>query len=291
MIRINKLGYNVFCYADDVLLTSTSVTGLQSLINTAVNFIEKHGLRFNPAKTECFIKGKNPFSSQPKWYIHNTVLKNCDYLTYLGIVLSNDSSHNHVYSRITSCRKAFYSLQNAGLCKDGLDVKTSTYIWSVICQSILSYGCEAVSLSDKNIYDIDKLQGNLVKCFTGIGKTYRTTPLLKSLRIKKLSNIIYNQNINLLRNIFNCHSAVRNLNIYFMNNDIDVRGTLFNRVKNVCNSFNVDFPQCVFIESDLREVFHPFPKSGEDGLVDSLRQLLYSGGGDVELIRLLLRSF
>ena len=34
-MRVGKFSYNVFCYADDLLLTSSTVTGLQSLINFA----------------------------------------------------------------------------------------------------------------------------------------------------------------------------------------------------------------------------------------------------------------
>ena len=34
-ISINDATYNVFCYADDLLLCSTTVTGLQTLINEA----------------------------------------------------------------------------------------------------------------------------------------------------------------------------------------------------------------------------------------------------------------
>ena len=42
-----------------------SVSGLQSLINTCVNYVKSHGLRFNPLKTTCFIVGNNPFTSIP----------------------------------------------------------------------------------------------------------------------------------------------------------------------------------------------------------------------------------
>ena len=38
-ITINGVSYNVFCYADDILLTSTSTTGLQRLINVADLYI------------------------------------------------------------------------------------------------------------------------------------------------------------------------------------------------------------------------------------------------------------
>ena len=65
-IKIENKKYNVFCYADDILLSSTTITGLQTLIDVSVNFIEHHGLRFNPIKTSCFIRGKHPFLFKPE---------------------------------------------------------------------------------------------------------------------------------------------------------------------------------------------------------------------------------
>ena len=49
-ICINNVSYNVFTCADDLLLSSTTVTGLQRLINCAVSYISNHGLRFNRIK-------------------------------------------------------------------------------------------------------------------------------------------------------------------------------------------------------------------------------------------------
>ena len=56
-ILINNDTYNVFCYADDLILTSLSVTGLQELIDTANSYITEHGLKFNPTKTICTTLG------------------------------------------------------------------------------------------------------------------------------------------------------------------------------------------------------------------------------------------
>ena len=47
-ICINDATYNVFCYADDILLCRATVSGLQKLINKANKYIIEHGLRFNP---------------------------------------------------------------------------------------------------------------------------------------------------------------------------------------------------------------------------------------------------
>ena len=57
-IKITGTSYNLFVYADDILLTSLTATGLQTMINVAHKYITDHGLRFNPSKTECTIFGK-----------------------------------------------------------------------------------------------------------------------------------------------------------------------------------------------------------------------------------------
>ena len=68
-IIINNRKHNVFCYADVLLLTNTTVTGLQSLIDQAVSYVSDRGLNFNPAKTICMTYGKNPFRCEPEWNI------------------------------------------------------------------------------------------------------------------------------------------------------------------------------------------------------------------------------
>ena len=78
---------DVFCYADDILLSSTTVRVLQGLIKPAVDYVNRHGLRFNPSKTKCVLFGKNPFSLRPKWYIDNEELEIVEYIDYLGAKL------------------------------------------------------------------------------------------------------------------------------------------------------------------------------------------------------------
>ena len=65
-IKINGTSYNLFVYADDILLTSLSATGLQTMINVADKYITDHGLRFNPSKTECTIFGKCHLDPPPE---------------------------------------------------------------------------------------------------------------------------------------------------------------------------------------------------------------------------------
>ena len=83
-VTIGKYKYNAFCYADDVLLTSTTVSGLQSLMDTANEFITQHGLRFSPLKTNCLIQGKNPFDKIPSWFLKNSKISVKSNVNYLG---------------------------------------------------------------------------------------------------------------------------------------------------------------------------------------------------------------
>ena len=41
---INNMSFNVLCYTDDLLLVSTTVSGLQKLIHCADNYETNHGL-------------------------------------------------------------------------------------------------------------------------------------------------------------------------------------------------------------------------------------------------------
>ena len=66
-IKINNLSFNVFCYADDLMLASLSVTGLQNMIEVANRYITNHGLRFNPQKTNCIIFGQCTLTPHPYW--------------------------------------------------------------------------------------------------------------------------------------------------------------------------------------------------------------------------------
>ena len=60
-ISISSERFNIFCSADDILLVSTTVSGLQSLIDVAVQHVSECGLRFNPHKTKCSIYYKKSF--------------------------------------------------------------------------------------------------------------------------------------------------------------------------------------------------------------------------------------
>ena len=126
-IIINKQSFNVFCYADDLMLASLTVTGLQTMINVANRYITEHGLQFNPKKTECVIFGRSTLQPHPEWELNGNKLTETDSVTYLGVTLSYVKPNMHVDNRISACRRAYYAMQGAGLCNNVTDADAIAY--------------------------------------------------------------------------------------------------------------------------------------------------------------------
>ena len=117
---------------------STTVTGLQRLINVANKYITEHGLSFNPSKTSCVIFGKR-YLENPTWNLNGVELKIDDELEYLGAILSKNN-HSHQQKRVKSCRKGFYALQSSGLCNNGLRPEVVSCIWKTMCYNLYYMG-------------------------------------------------------------------------------------------------------------------------------------------------------
>ena len=82
-IRIKNDTYNVFCYANNLIIASRSVTALQEMIHAATPYIVDHGLNYNPAKTTCKTFGTCNFKKIPKWYIDDCLLTSLFIIRYL----------------------------------------------------------------------------------------------------------------------------------------------------------------------------------------------------------------
>ena len=83
-ISLGNKCFNIFCYADDLLLASAAITGLQAMVDACTDYVESHGLNFNVSKTSWTIIGKAPFTSEPALMLSGTVLSMENTFKYLG---------------------------------------------------------------------------------------------------------------------------------------------------------------------------------------------------------------
>jgi hypothetical protein len=209
-ISIKNHNYNVFCYADDLLLTSTTVTGLQRLIDYSNEYITSHRLRFNPKKTNCLIFGKHQFIHEPLWTLNEENLISTESIKYLGVTLSNKvNGEQHVISRVAACRQAFYGLQGSGIYKFLQDARSISHLYRAALQPILTYGIHTVHLSNSNCKTLDRCQGNMIKSAVGINTNSRTTALLAAMKILRITQARDIQTLNLVKRIFQFPSGAR----------------------------------------------------------------------------------
>ncbi len=131
-IRIGDKHFNIFCYADDILLASTTITGLQVMIDVCTDYVEAHGLNFNGSTTNWTIKGKPPFTSEATLMLNGTTLTPENPIKYIGAILENDGSATHVAQRIKAANGSYFKLQAAGMHGGGLTPDTIRHIYIYI---------------------------------------------------------------------------------------------------------------------------------------------------------------
>ena len=295
-ITINNETYNVFCYADDIILASLSTAGLQQLIDTASSFIKAGGLNFNPSKTVCTIFGKHHLTTAPKWILNDTIFTEEKQVKYLGSILSNNHT-DHVESRCKSARKAFYALQSAGLCKNGVDPYTIAHIYNVAIKPVLTYGCAAVGLFDKHVKELEKLQGSLIKTALGLSKFCRNTSLMRAMGISSVKQTIDMQYLSTLKNCITGSSKAKTFYLYLIHKhshyNMGSHSSLLSRCIKVCDEYNTLFLQFMCIDTYARICKSKITAlSPTNGLIDSISTLLSSFNDHTrQLVKLLIFPF
>ena len=289
-MRINSLSYNVFCYADDLLLVSTTTTGLQKLIDKANEYIVNHGLSFNSKKSSCIVFGKHYFVNEPSWVINGDTIKICDEIDYLGAMLSN-KNNSHLHKRIQACRRSFYNLQSAGLCNNGVKPHVVSYVWKTVLQPILLYGNESYNFTNGEYLELERIQSKLVKSSLGLSKYLRSTPLLDAMKICKIHCLIGVNTLRLFKTVLLSSTRARDFYTYIFCNNITPDNSLSSRFMKLCKRYNFNTHNVIFNDKALASCskeIKSFPSN--DGVVDSCRSLLQDFSvSDKEMLKLLLR--
>ena len=302
-VKIGKYNFNCFCYADDILLCSVTVTGLQKLINIANEYVYDHGLRFNPAKTNCMIMGGNPFTTEPVWTIDNVPLNVSANIKYLGTEFGDLTGKEHCDSQIKASMKAYYSLQRSGIEHPEVDSHAVMDIYSSAIQCFSQYGCASVYMNKSCVSNLNKLQGKLIKRFLNLSLSCHTQPLLKCFNMGRTGNNIVIGTLDLLKKCTLSDSISQVLYCKLLSlklSEIEYnRKTLVNRALDYANDYGIDINKYNFcdgytsnIKRKLKEKY--YTKEGLNGTtgIDSIRKLFNENKpDDIHFIELLLKSY
>ena len=116
-----------------------------------------------------------PFHNIPIWTLEIQSLKVVPSIKYLGTILSSDNGCSHMESRKKASIKAFYSLQGAGVKYNGVNPETAVNIYRTDVESVMSYGCSFIHMSQTYLKKLDSIQSMHLKSIMGLRKCARTT--------------------------------------------------------------------------------------------------------------------
>ena len=277
------------------MLTSLTVSGLQKLLDIASEYIDNHGLKFNPGKTSCVIFGKNPFSVSPVWKLDDTVLKIETSMKHLGTSLGDLNGSIHTETRIKAATKAFYGVQSAGIASPNVNSDIVMDVYKSCVNSVLHFGCCNIHINKTNTQTLDRYQGRLIKRLLGLSKWCHSTPLLKAIGIMPLSIDIQLQSLELLKKCVIDDSIANSFYCYLLDYDYFWKAnTLINRCRVFANNRNINMS--AFILDDMyartakRSIVSAYKSSqGKNGLLDTIRSLLSCGNN--ELLNIFLKAF
>ena len=118
-----------------------------------------------------------------------------------------------------------FSLSNIGMSYPGLNTNSKVHLYKTICQPTLMYGLDCLSLTKRNIDDVQATQGRIMKHVCGLGKRSRHSALLHALGISNAGNVISECTKSLFNRICSTDSPTRDLCFYFIN--LYARGVIY----------------------------------------------------------------
>ena len=136
----------VLCYADDTVLISPTIYGLQQMVNICTEYGEEYDMKYNEKKTVCICFSRHKSQVFPI-YLNGSMLecKNC--VKYLGITIAHNLSEEE---EIRQKRGDFIGRVNHIHNKyKALPSIAQSQLMNSYCTHL--YGCEAWNLQDTHV--------------------------------------------------------------------------------------------------------------------------------------------
>lgn len=161
--------------ADDTLLLSLTVNGLQIMIDNAFRYGRKWRLEYSSSKTKCITFGETKRqhecnSKKRQWHMGTEPLEEVTSYNYLGIILSaNGLSRERTDAMTRKGYSCFGILKATGFHSDGLSPITCSTLWLRMLVPSMLYGCEVWgNLPKREINSLELVQKKIGKHIQGL---------------------------------------------------------------------------------------------------------------------------
>ena len=169
-------------YADDLIIMSTSKTGLQNSLNALHTYAINWNLEINYKKTKCMIFSKGNQKEKYEFTLNNRKIECNKEFKYLGITINKKGNFTPTLNDL-SCRanKAIYTI-NSKMNIKFLSPKILLKLFDSMICPILLYGCELwepylnQEIDNWDANPIEKVHTQFLKRILGVNRS--TTNIL-----------------------------------------------------------------------------------------------------------------
>jgi hypothetical protein len=197
-------------YADDVMLLANSLTDMQKMLNCCNEVMNNLDMSFNVHKSFVTRIGRRFNKSCIPLLLDGQEVAFTRSLKYLGVVIKAG-----VKATFDTCnvKIAFYRSFNKlqSKCASANSELISCHIIRAICVPILSYACEALSLTRSVIRNLDSLIANAIRRSCNINDTGNITSVRIMFGIDGLEDIIRRRSCKFLLKIGKRSDVVSNV--------------------------------------------------------------------------------
>ena len=207
---------SVVAFADDLILISPTLHGLQLLANKCVEYGNDHNLKFNHSKTQFVISGQS-IVPNPVLLLDGSFVQTQNTMKHLGFAWKQRKDklelRYHMDYRLSEMWSVVSSLVSAGVRHLHPNQIVSLYNSLVIPK--LLYGIELIDLTHSDKETLNRQARCSLKCLFGVSKHAKNlvhclfkledvTALLDIRKIKLISQLVRNVNtIDYVLNIMN----------------------------------------------------------------------------------------
>ena len=175
-------------FADDLVLLSSTESGLQRALNIFADACNTAGMKISTAKTEVRHLSKNP--NQCVLQVNEATLKQVEKFKYLGVVVftSDGRQDEELDTRIGKASAVMRTLHYSVVMKRELSKKAKLSIFKAVFVPILTYGHESWVMTERVRSQVQASEMRFLRRIEGVTlfNKVRSSEIRKSLNIEPL---------------------------------------------------------------------------------------------------------
>ena len=219
--HISTMFIGCLLYADDVILISPSVAGLQAMLDKCSEISRLLSLSFNVSKCHCLVIGKMFNVDIAPMTLCGKPVEWCNCIKYLGVYLTCSKI---VKFDINPCKRAFYAACNSIFMHgSGVDELALLALQESYSLSILMYAAPALSLSNRQIDELNVCWNSVIRKLFEYHRWESVKAVILGLGRLNIKHLIMKRKIKFYKHLYFSHDnlLLNVFRVYLQNNITD----------------------------------------------------------------------